>query len=215
MPNPYILAADNSPELLPLLRERPELASAQDDHGYSLIHAAASYNFIDLLRRLVLEFHVDVNLRDEDNETALFVAETVDVATVLVEDLGADIAAKNADGLTARQKIEEDGEAPQVAEYLKTAEARRTARLPNGITDHGPDSELPAPPEGMTVSVGTITAAEENDAEVDPEFRRRIEQLAERDDFHTDAGQAELRQLVQDAVADGDLAERNVRPRRN
>ena len=78
VPNPFLLAADNSPELLPLLRENPALASAQDDHGYSLIHAAASYNHLNLLRTLVRELHVDVDLKDEDDETALFVVETPD-----------------------------------------------------------------------------------------------------------------------------------------
>ena len=88
-PNPYLLAADNSPELLPLLRSNPALASSQDEHGYSLVHAAASYNHLDLLRALVRDLHVDVNLKDEDDETALFVVETPEAAKVLVEELGA------------------------------------------------------------------------------------------------------------------------------
>ncbi|KAI1377000.1 ankyrin repeat-containing protein [Hypoxylon crocopeplum] len=212
--NPFLLAADNSPALLPLLRENPALASEQDSHGYSLVHAAASYNHLDLLRTLIREFNVDVNLRDEDEETALFVVETVDAARLLVEELGADITIKGFDGYTARQKIAEEGDLPEVAEYLESKEeTSHTRDLLNGT--NGDTGTTPSLPDGLNVSVSTITPAEENELEVDPEFRRRIEELAERDDFHSEAGQAELRRLVQDAIGDQNLADRNVRSRQD
>ncbi|KAI1774874.1 ankyrin repeat-containing protein [Hypoxylon cercidicola] len=212
--NPFLLAADNSPALLPLLRENPSLASEQDAHGYSLVHAAASYNHLDLLRALIREFHVDVNLRDEDEETALFVVETVDAARLLVEQLGADITIKSSEGYTASEKIAAEGDFPQVAEYLKSKEeTSNTRNLVNGT--NGDTDALPPIPNGLNISVSTVTPAEENELEVDPEFRRRIEQLAERDDFQTEAGQAELRQLVQDALGEQNLADRNVRSRQD
>ncbi|KAL2756469.1 hypothetical protein ACRALDRAFT_2105262 [Sodiomyces alcalophilus JCM 7366] len=216
-PNPYLLAADNSPALLPLLRENPALASAQDEHGYSLVHAAASYNHLDLLRALIREFKVDVNLKDEDGETALFVVETVEAARCLVEELQASLDIRGSDGVTAREKIEGEAEFPAVAEYLASVEGERSA---NGVSATGPgqtattSAELPPVPEGLAVSVGTMQQAEDVPEEVDSEFRRRIEQLAEREDFHTSEGQAELRKLVEDAVLGQGLAsERNVRPR--
>ncbi|KAI0110281.1 ankyrin repeat-containing protein [Daldinia grandis] len=212
--NPFLLAADNSPALLPLLRENPSLASEQDSHGYSLVHAAASYNHLDLLRTLIREFNVDVNLRDEDDETALFVVETVEAARALVEELGADITIKGSEGYTAFQKIVEEGDFPEVAEYLKTKEEASHAQvLLNGT--NGDINAAPPVPEGLSISVSTVTPAEETELEVDPEFRRRIEELAERDDFHSDAGQAELRQLIQDAIAERNPADRNVRPRQD
>ncbi|KAI0803926.1 hypothetical protein GGR55DRAFT_337925 [Xylaria sp. FL0064] len=215
--NPFLLAADNSPALLPLLRENPALAGQQDEHGYSLIHAAASYNHLDLLRALVQEFKVDVNLRDEDEETALFVVETVDAARVLVEELGAELMIKGSDGFSARQKIAEEGDFPEVAEYLGIKEAEQTRSLSNGVNGEPVQngSNVPPLPEGVNISVSTISPAEENEREVDPEFRRRIEELAQREDFHSAEGQAALRQLVQDAIADENLAERNVRPRQD
>ncbi|KAI8956315.1 hypothetical protein F4801DRAFT_11744 [Xylaria longipes] len=217
-PNPFLLAADNSPALLPLLRENPALASQQDEHGYSLIHAAASYNHLDLLRTLVQEFKVDVNLRDEDEETALFVVETVDAAKVLVEELGAEVMIKGSDGYTARQKITEEDDFPDVAEYLKIKEAERARDLLNG-TNGEPvqdSSDMPPLPEGLNFSVSAVNPAENDESEVDPEFRRRIEELAQREDFHSEEGQAALRALVQDAIAtDGNLADRNVRPRQD
>jgi len=214
-PNPYLLAADNSPELLPLLRSNPSLASAQDEHGYSLVHAAASYNHLDLLRALVQEFQVDVNLRDEDDETALFVVESVEAARLLVEELGADVKAVGSEGLTARQKIEAEGDFPAVAEYLLTKEDG-AEREPAAVARAR--ETLPPLPAGLKMTVGTMDATEDVPAEVDPEFRRRIEELASRDDFDTPEGQAELRRLVEEAVvgavSDQDISEgRNVRPR--
>jgi uncharacterized protein len=212
--NPYILAADNSPALLPLLRSNPALASGQDEHGYSLVHAAASYNHLELLKTLINEFGVNINLRDEDGETALFVVETVEAAQTLVNELNIDVLAKNSEGQTACEKISEEGDFLQVAEYLRGVETARDNVHVNGNgTNHVSRQELPSAPEGMTVSMSTIAPAEDNDETIDPEFRRRIEQLAEREDFHTEQGQAELRQLVQDAIADSSVAERNVRPR--
>ncbi|KAI1401304.1 ankyrin repeat-containing protein [Hypoxylon fuscum] len=215
--NPFLLAADNSSALLPLLRENPSLASEQDSHGYSLVHAAASYNHLDLLRTLIHEFHVDANLRDEDDETALFVVETVDAARLLVEELGADITIKGSEGYTARQKIMEEGDFPEVAEYLQSREeASRVQNLLNGTNGaNGTNGTIPPVPEGLNISVSTVTPAEDDELEVDPEFRRRIEQLAERDDFHSEAGQNELRHLIRDAIAEQTSSDRNVRPRQD
>ncbi|KAI0541292.1 hypothetical protein GGR58DRAFT_39951 [Xylaria digitata] len=215
--NPFLLAADNSPALLPLLRENPAVAAEQDEHGYSLIHAAASYNHLDLLRALVQEFKVDVNLRDEDEETALFVVETVDAAKVLVEELGAELMIKGSDGCNARQRITEEGEFPEVAEYLRLKEAEQARDLPNGVNGEiiQDSSDVPPLPERLNISVSTISPTEDNENEVDPEFRRRIEELAQRGDFHSEEGQAALRQLVQDAIADENLTGRNVRPRQD
>lgn len=61
--NPLLLAADNPEELLSVLQADPSLATQQDEHGYSLMHACASYNHLDILRALVNEYHVNINLR--------------------------------------------------------------------------------------------------------------------------------------------------------
>lgn len=211
-PNPYLLAADNPQALLALLRENPSLASGQDEHGYSLVHAAASYNHLDLLRALVREFKVAVDLKDEDGETALFVVETVDAARVLVEELGLDAKVQNEEGQTAREKIEAEAEFPAVVEYLQGLEGGSSAA--NGATSASGGTDLPAPPEGLQVTVGTMNEAEAEQQQPDPEFRRRIEELAAREDFQTPEGQAALRRLVEDALGSGGFSdERSVRPR--
>jgi uncharacterized protein len=221
-PNMYLLAADNDQKLLPLLRENPSLASQQDEHGYSLIHAAASYNHLDLLRALVTELQVPVHLRDEDAETGLFVVETTDAARCLVEELGLDIGIVNAEGQTARQKLESEGEFPAVVEYLATRETvppaggtTSEAYLANSGRSTQSALSLPPVPSGLSVSLATVSEGDVTTAEEpDPVFRQRIEQLAAREDFDTPEGQAALRQLVEDAVAEQDLVEEGNARRR-
>lgn len=201
--NPFLLAAENSSKLLPLLRSNTSLASKQDEHGYSLLHAAASYNYVDLLRCLVNEFQVDVNLKDEDGETCLFVAETVPIAQCLIEELHIDAEVRNDEGLTAIEKIAQEGDFPGVVVYLQTISGRPT----NGDSPtreavaNSAARPLPLPPN-ITVDIGTmpdpLLAGEIQ--EPDPEFQRRIEDLAARNNFHEEEAQRELRDLITDAV---------------
>ncbi|KAJ2902675.1 uncharacterized protein MKZ38_000260 [Zalerion maritima] len=230
--NPYLLVADGkASEVVDLLSQNPSIASSQDVHGYSLVHAAASYNEFELLRKLVEEYNVDVNIRDEDGDTPLFSVETIDAAKVLVEGLGADVLAKGTEGRTAAQSIEEDGDYPEIASYLRGIE-EQLKEVGNANTNGSTSANMaaaeraqaaPAPeasvavppvPDGLQVRVGTMDESETAGIEIDPEFRARIEELASCEDFDTPEGQARLRQLVQDAVAQQDFGEdRNVRPR--
>ncbi|KAL2817845.1 hypothetical protein BJX63DRAFT_94667 [Aspergillus granulosus] len=215
-PNPFILAADNPSAVLALLQSNPSIASNQDDHGYSLLHAAASYGHIDLLRALVQQYNVNVNLLDEDGETCLFVTENLDIAKCLVEELGVDYHIKNDEGLTAQETIESDGSFPQVATYL-----RQVAGIPGTVADglSVADALNPAPPlpPNIQVNLGTVSEQEANagTSEVDPEFKRRIDELAAREDFHSEATQNQLRQLVMDAISGSNIEtqESNVRRR--
>jgi len=191
------------------------------------MHAAASYNHLDLLRSLVNELHVNVDLKDEDGETALFVAETMDCAKVLVEELHADISVRGEEGKTARERIEEDGDFPEVAVYLRIKELEGTgAHLNgtnggpimngNGVNGDGMNGSVPAsitpPPQGLSIDLGTMIPEDAGEV-VDPEFRRRIEELAQRDDFQGADGQAALRELITEAIR-GDVGqERDVRRR--
>ncbi|KAK4183114.1 hypothetical protein QBC35DRAFT_456611 [Podospora australis] len=213
-PNPYLLAADNPQALVELLKENPSLASGQDEHGYSLVHAAASYNHLDLLRSLIRDYKVPVDIKDEDGETALFVVETVDAARVLVEELGLDTKIKNDEEQTAREKFEAEAEYPEVIEYLAGLEGEAVATTVNGA--EALTESLPPIPQGLNVTLGTMNEAEAGEQQADPEFRRRIEELAAREDFQTAEGQAALRQLVQEAIGGEELTEeRSVRPRQD
>lgn len=213
-PNPYILAADNPSAVLNLLHSNPSIASNQDEHGYSLLHAAASYNHIDLLRALVKEFNVDVNLLDEDGETCLFVTENVDIAKCLIEELGIDYNIQNEEGVTAQIAIESEGSFPELAAYLRQV----TGASPMS-TGQPTDALNPAPPlpPNLKMNLGTVSEQEANAGaeDVDPEFRRRIDELAAREDFHSEATQNELRQLVTDAIKGTNIEtqDRDVRRR--
>lgn len=223
--NLFILAADNNPNLLSLLRSNPSLASSQDAHGYSVPHAAASYNHLDLLRTLINEFHVDVNIKDEDGETPLFVVETVEAAQVLVDELGADLTIRNEEGMTAEEKVQTDGEFPTIAAFLR--ESRLHSHTPDSRTDgmntiqqsespFNDDVRPPPLPPNVVVNVGMMNERSPGeDTDVDPEFKERIEALAAREDFQGEEGQRELRELITDAVRGPGNArnDRNVRQR--
>lgn len=214
-PNPYILAAENPSALLTLLRSNPAIASCQDEHGYSLLHAAASYGHADLLRALVGEFNVDVNLLDEDGETCLFVTENADIAKCLVEELGVDYNKRNDEGLTAQETIESDGAFPDVAAYLAKVMGISPS-APAGSSLDALNAPPPLPPN-IRVNLGTVSEEEASAGtdQVDPEFKRRIDELAARDDFHSEATQNQLRQLVMDALSGSNIEtqDRDVRRR--
>ncbi|KAI9886433.1 MAG: recombinase rad51 [Watsoniomyces obsoletus] len=250
-PNIFHLASDNHPSLLSILRATPSVASTQDSHGYSLLHAAVSYNHVSLLRTLIHEFHLDINsLKDEDGETALFYVEDVNMAKILVEEFGADVTMRNSDGYTPAEKLikEDDGEGLEdVVMYLEYVRKRDSLGIEgdgNGdggvasnfardeIKEEGSvlitkgilkDEPPPLVPRDLEVNLSTVQERElfNEDMEgrrrserrgddgadvdgtqdaVDPEFKRRIEELAERGDLNSDVGQRELRNLVTEAV---------------
>jgi ankyrin repeat protein len=114
------LASESPDAVLTHLREHPQLAGQQDSHGYSLLHAATSYGHIQLATALIKDFGIDANIRDEDDETALFNAETVEMAKELLV-LGVSIDAKNGEGQTAAEKLADEDEEPMVAAFLRQA----------------------------------------------------------------------------------------------
>jgi ankyrin repeat protein len=196
------LVPDSPASVLQHLENEPPLASAQDSHGYSLLHAAASYGHVDLLRTLVDKFKVSANIADEDSETPLFYAEAVDVAQALL-DLGADLTHKNDDGQTAEDKIEGEGDFPLVAAFLRQKVSGTSSVAAGAEVNRSPQagqqlSHPPPLPDGIKVNIGTMQEPEGEGP--DPEFRRRIEELAAREDFQSEEGQRQLRELVTDAV---------------
>jgi hypothetical protein len=206
---------DTRPQaILASLAQHPQLASARDAHGYSLVHAAASYSQLDVLRDLVHKYSADVNILDEDGETPLFATEKADVAKCLVEELSADTTLRNGEGKTAEEKIaEEEGEAHEVFQYLKSL---RTGGEPAsaGAVETANVHPPPPLPDGVNVEMGTMAEDEAGDAP-DPEIRRRIEELAARPDYESDEVQSQLRELVQEVLSGmgGDQEGRSVRRR--
>ena len=213
------LVPDKPEEVLSALKQNPSLASASDSHGYTLLHASVSYDQPDLLRTLVHEYSANINIRDEDAETPLFAAETPDIARVCLEELSADPYARNNDNQTVFDKLQEDGELPNVCAYIRqftsgaapsvaaqTAGANTSATAEAGVVDAGASNSngvVPPPPlpHGVNINMGTMDEDEVQAAgDPDPEIKRRIEELAQRPDFESDETQAELRKLVTDAL---------------
>jgi hypothetical protein len=183
----------------------PALPSTRDAHGYSLLHAAASYGHLDLIRALVQTYHVDPNIADEDGDTPLFYAESLEVAHCLVDELGADTGKRNAEGMNAEDKIAEEAEGswvPAVLEYLRN-KTGRFAAVVNGASAAETVSPLIArpgmAPDNVQIEFGTMQELPEGDA--DPEIRRRIEELASKGDLESEDVQRELRALVTDVVS--------------
>lgn len=220
-PNPLALAAENPPTLLPLLRSNSEFAAKQDEHGYSMLHAAASYNHLDLMDALKSEFHIDPNLVDEDGETALFVVETVEAAQYLVEVMGTSLDVRNEEGVTAEDKIRTEGDYVAVADYLKQMGEQRAGTVPSGsaVAANGAASERnesghpPPLPPGVQMRVGSLEDEHDLGEVQDPALRQRIEELAAREDFQGEDGQKELRNLIADAVKGINADDREVRRR--
>lgn len=201
------LVPERPSAVLEQLQAHPDLASKQDAHGYSLLHAAVSYGHKELLKALIETYHVDPNLKDEDDETCLFNAESTDLAQEAL-NLGVHLDAKNTDGLTAAEKLDDDDEQPEVAAYLReiSPDAEPAAiSSPSAQNIEASSTQMngthppPPLPDGVQVNVGTMAPDEVGDAP-DPEFRRRIEELAAREDFEGEEGQRELRNLIQDAI---------------
>lgn len=90
--------------------------NAKDHNTYTPIHAAASYGHIHILEYLISKGG-DTNIKDDDDETPLFVVESTAVARWLIEH-GADATCVNKDGHTAAQYLAE--EFPEVAIYLQS-----------------------------------------------------------------------------------------------
>ncbi|PWW76016.1 ankyrin [Tuber magnatum] len=216
-PNIWIAASDNDIQSVArFLSQDPTSVNSRDGNGYTPIHAAVSYNHIPLLRSLVRTHGGDVNVQDNEGDTPLFVAETVEVTRVLVEELGADVGHRNGLGLTAADTIEEDGQFPLVAAYLRGLGAAAVAAGEDEEGGEGGATTYPKPPPGVSVDLSAAEDVSETLPPVDDALRRRIEELAAREDFNSEETQRELRSLVTRAVYDHVVdtgVERSIRPR--
>ena len=89
-----------------LQHDKEASVNMQDTTGYSMIHAAVSYNQLGILKYL-LEHAGDINIRDIDGDTPLLLCEEVCVLEFLMQN-GSDIHARNKrkQGLIQKVRIE-------------------------------------------------------------------------------------------------------------
>jgi ankyrin repeat protein len=82
--------------------------SAADENGYTLMQAAASYGQIEVLQFLIASNQVDVNAVDNDGDSTLHHAGTVEAARLLVDVARVNPLIANSEGKTALQAKEEE-----------------------------------------------------------------------------------------------------------
>jgi len=105
-----------------------------------------------------------------------------------------------------------------VAAYLRGLEAAAAITAGGGMEGvRGGATTYPKPPLGISVDLSAVEDVSETLPPVDDALRRKIEQLAAREDFDSEETQKELRSLVTQALHDHVLEaggdERSVRLR--
>uniref|UniRef100_A0A7S1UWS1 Uncharacterized protein n=1 Tax=Grammatophora oceanica TaxID=210454 RepID=A0A7S1UWS1_9STRA len=110
---PWTAASEGNLALLQASLQQLNLAvSTVDENGYSLLHSAASYNQVEIMRWLLQHQPaagaVNVNAADSDGDTPLHHTEKVEAARFLVEIGRADPNVQNREGLTALASKEKD-----------------------------------------------------------------------------------------------------------
>lgn len=118
MTNVWIAAADNNREAVAAFLRDGGSPNSKDENGYLPLHAAASYGHLDLLRTLV-EAGGNINLADGEGDTPLHHVEDLRTAIVMVKEMNADPSAKNHDGMTPAEFMEDNDEYPDVVKYLR------------------------------------------------------------------------------------------------
>lgn len=88
--------------------------------------------------------------------------------------------------MQAADTIEEDGQFPLVAAYLRDLQPS--------------DGLIPRPPPGVSVNLSAVEDTADSLPPVDDALRQRIQELASRADFNSEETQRELRDLVTQAV---------------
>lgn len=189
--NIWVAAADNQIEVVKKYLESGNYTSdSRDPNGYTPIHAASSYGHIELLKFLISEGG-DINIQDNEGDTPLHHVEDMETARVMVEELGADYKVKNCEGQTPWEYIDEDGEFPEVAQYLRGLIHEKLQGSSTQVLENLPS---PGVVDGHQIRY-TMT---EDQGEVSDKRRKQLEAIANSDD-----PEAALRELVTSAVREG------------
>ena len=135
---PFIAASDgNLPLLIESLTKLSLPITISDSNGLTLLHSAASYNQIHILKWIFEQQQerqsnviININVKDNDGDTPLHHCDTLSAVKCLIEDGGADWKVENNDGDNVLDMKEEE-----LREYYCSDENR------NGIDDDDDDEE--------------------------------------------------------------------------
>ncbi|KAK3818834.1 MAG: ankyrin repeat-containing domain protein [Benniella sp.] len=198
MSNIWLAASDGDlAAVKKFVEEKGVSIDAQDENGYSALHAAASYGHKDLIDYL-LKKGANINVEDPDKDTPLFVCETVEIAKLLVEN-GADAYHVNDNGLTAAENAEEE-EWPEVAHYLREV---------TGVPHPDDDDDEQEDDMSHLLREDSGNESEENDDEedsgeedaTDNTFKDRIETIMKATEADGVNRDEELANIVKEALA--------------
>lgn len=180
--NIWVAASDGQLDEVKKFIETDGLSpNAKDENGYTPVHAAASYGHMDLLRYLI-DKGGDINVTDEDGDTALHTVEELDVAKKLVEEFKADFKAKNAEGQTPFEKLQEEDEFPELIHYLAGLQGI-VLDTPTAVSD------------GKEMPDVKYSFENEADTEADPEKKKQIEEI-----MKSDNPEAGLQEFLRNAI---------------
>ena len=105
---PWMAASEGNLPLLQASLTRLNIPiTAADENGYTLLHAAASYNQMEILQFL-LNHQVNIHATDNDGDSALHYAGNAQLAQLLVQVGKANPAQVNGQGKTALQAKQEE-----------------------------------------------------------------------------------------------------------
>lgn len=181
--NIWVAASDGQLDEVKKFIETDGLSpNAKDENGYTPVHAAASYGHMDLLRYLI-DKGGDINVTDEDGDTALHTVEELDVAKQLVEEFKADFKAKNSEGQTPFEKLQEEDEFPELIHYLAGLQGI-VLDTPTAVS--ADDKEMPDV---------KYSFENEADTEADPEKKKQIEEI-----MKSDNPEAGLQEFLRNAI---------------
>jgi ankyrin repeat protein len=203
--NIFLAASENDLETVKAHIAAGADINALDQHGYSCMHAAASYAHLTLLDLLV-SHGGNLNLEDHDGDTPLFVVETAPMAALLIQ-CGADPEHRNKEGKRALQHHEEEDEFPEVIAYLRTV-------------TKGNDTDTVQLPDGSTVQyeAGNDTRTQSDDGEqaalhaLSQEQRDRIDALMKQSQEDGVNRDEELSKIIESALLDSGIWQDDAAP---
>ncbi|KAI9491846.1 ankyrin repeat-containing domain protein [Zychaea mexicana] len=163
--NLWIAAGDGQLDRVKELIEGGANVNSHDEFGYTALHAAVSYNQKEILEYL-LEKGGNVNIEDFDKDTPLYVAETVEMARLLV-DKGADPKHKNEEGVSPALNAHQEGW-QQVATMLAEITKEELPTVDDHIEQALENATVtPAPSANPFAVAGAEGANDNSDGEED------------------------------------------------
>ncbi|OMH81465.1 Ankyrin repeat-containing protein [Zancudomyces culisetae] len=185
--NIWVSIADgNVDRVKELISADVQYANIQDDNGYSPLHAASSYNNLELID-FILQNGGNVNILDNDGDSPLHVCESVECAIHLIKN-GADYKILNKDGFNAIQAI-------GINDQIEVAK---------GVCDYlGLKLELPGETGSELDSINGKGGDDDDDEGLDPD---------ELDEYlNSESLDTIFAQIMQDAGGDGSIDENELK----